>query len=452
LLKSIVSDDADMMDHPLIGGRFTVFVLCYGDYFELAKSCLSSILSTLPTERLDLRVGLNAVCEATLAYVKSLPATKIYEDASNAGKYVMMRRMFHDPECPITTTHLVWFDEDARIVRGSIWQRLAEAIVVNHRYGARLYGLIMFHDIAKFAGVGYDSASWFTEATWWRGKDLFVGMGPQTAPNGTCIHFAVGWFWCMATEMIRNADIPDVRLVHNGGDIACGEAVRQAGGTLQPLNVDKEYVWHPSDRRRGKVTRFPWSPPGDWLRNAAEQGNTAAQHMLGDMHYGDQGMPQDYTEAARWWRKAADQGHRGSQNKLGGLYANGEGVAQDYAEAAKWYRMAAEQGHAAAQYSLGILYENGRGVPRNETEAARWYRKAAETGDPAAQNNLGVLHAKGRGVPQDYAQAHLWFSLALVQGDANAAKNRDVLVASMTPSQIEQARALAAAWKRKTGP
>ncbi len=132
-----------MMDHPLIGGKFTVFVLCYGEYPELAKSCLGSILSTLPIERLDLRVGLNAVCDETRAYVKSLPTTKIYEDASNAGKYVIMRRMFHDPECPITTTHLVWFDDDARIVKGAIWQRLAEAIAVNHSYGARLYGLVM---------------------------------------------------------------------------------------------------------------------------------------------------------------------------------------------------------------------------------------------------------------------------------------------------------------------
>jgi len=122
-------------------------------------------------------------------------------------------------------------------------------------------------------------------------------------------------------------------------------------------------------------------------------------------------------------------------------------VAQAYAEAAKWYSKPAEQGNAAAQNSLGLLYEHGRGVPRNETEAARWYRKAAEAGDRGAQNNLGILHAKGQGVPQDDVQAHMWLSLAAVQGEANADKNRDVVVASMTPSQIARAEALAAAWK-----
>jgi hypothetical protein len=184
-LEILGSDRANMMDHPLIGGKFTVFVLCYGEYPELARSCLGSILGTLPIERLDLRVGLNAVCDETRAYVKSLPTTKIYEDASNAGKYVIMRRMFHDPACPITTTHLVWLDDDVRIVNGAIWQRLAEAIAVNHSYGARLYGLVMLHDIAEIARAGGDPTRWFREATWWRGKDMYVGMGPQTAPNGT---------------------------------------------------------------------------------------------------------------------------------------------------------------------------------------------------------------------------------------------------------------------------
>ncbi len=258
------SDDADPMDHPAIGGKFTVFALCYGDYPELAKSCLGSIVGTLAPERLDLRVGLNAVCDATRTYVKSLPATRIYEDASNAGKYVIMRRMFHDPACPITTKHLVWFDDDARIVKHTVWQKLAETIVENDPFGARLYGWLMAHDTADVARPGHDPRRWFSEAGWWRGRNMLTGMGPQTAPDGTFIHFAAGWFWCLATAMIRAADIPDARLVHNGGDIACGEAVRQSGGKMQFFNVDKEYVWCPSAQdggHRGKTTPVPWSMP-----------------------------------------------------------------------------------------------------------------------------------------------------------------------------------------------
>ena len=57
---------------------------------------------------------------------------------------------------------------------------------------------------------------------------------------------------------------------------------------------------------------------------------------------------------------------------------------------------------------------------------------------------------RGQGVPQDYVQAHMWFNLAAAQGDPSAAKQRDLLALKMTPSQIEKAQALAAAWKPKT--
>ena len=51
----------------------------------------------------------------------------------------------------------------------------------------------------------------------------------------------------------------------------------------------------------------------------------------------------------------AEQGDAAAQCLLGVVYAQGLGVPQDYKEAAKWYRLAAEQGHAAAQRNRGLL-------------------------------------------------------------------------------------------------
>jgi uncharacterized protein len=65
--------------------------------------------------------------------------------------------------------------------------------------------------------------------------------------------------------------------------------------------------------------------------------------------------------------------------------------------------------------------------------------------------------------PQDYVLAHMWFNLAAAKccadPDGNLVKARAVSAASlrdevaklMTPSQIEKAQALAAAWKPTTG-
>ena len=120
------------------------------------------------------------------------------------------------------------------------------------------------------------------------------------------------------------------------------------------------------------------------------------------------------------------------------------------AKAAAACRRLADQGDDHAQSILGVLYAYGEGVPQDYAEAAKWYRKAADQGNAKAQYHLGLMYAKGRSVPLDYVQALMWLDLAAAQGEPLAAKYDDQ-VAKMTPSQIKQAEALAAAWKPTTG-
>ena len=47
------------------------------------------------------------------------------------------------------------------------------------------------------------------------------------------------------------------------------------------------------------------------------------------------------------------------------MYALGEGVPENYTEAAKWHSRAAEQGHPNAQFSLCMLYQHGLGVRKD---------------------------------------------------------------------------------------
>jgi len=104
------------------------------------------------------------------------------------------------------------------------------------------------------------------------------------------------------------------------------------------------------------------------------------------------------------------------------------------------------------QAGLGLLFHNGQGVPQNYAETVKWSRKAADQGDDSAQLFLGLLYVDGsKGVPQGYVQAHMWLNLSAAQGNADAVKVRDALAHSMTPTQIGQAQALAAAWKPTTG-
>jgi len=150
-------------------------------------------------------------------------------------------------------------------------------------------------------------------------------------------------------------------------------------------------------------------------------------------------------------RRLAEQDNAHAEDQLGRMYYEGLGVPQDYTEAAKWWHKAADQGNAVAQYNLAVMHYFGQAMPQDYAMAAKLYLEAAEQGDAYAEYDLGRMYRNGRGVPQDYVQAYMWWNLAAAQGDTEAAKQRDMIAARMTPSQISQGRALAAARKPTTG-
>ncbi len=101
------------------------------------------------------------------------------------------------------------------------------------------------------------------------------------------------------------------------------------------------------------------------------------------------------------------------------MYEDGEGVPKDFSEAAKWYRKAADQGDAAAQLSLAKMYALGNGVPKDVSESISLVRKAAEQGYAEAEVRLGLLNRNGEGMPQDFGEAVRWYHKAADQADAS---------------------------------
>ena len=152
--------------------------------------------------------------------------------------------------------------------------------------------------------------------------------------------------------------------------------------------------------------------------------------------------------------QAATQGDTESQCIVGMMYASGKGVPQDYAEALKWFLLAAEQGDPDAQTNLGVVYEDGLGVPQDYAEALKWYRLAAEQGDSSAQFELGIAYSAREGVEQDYEHAHKWLNLAVSTAPEvhveEYAKTRDEVADKMTSEQIAEAQRLAREWKPRT--
>ena len=186
------------------------------------------------------------------------------------------------------------------------------------------------------------------------------------------------------------------------------------------------------------------------LREAAAAGDPKALYEIGNRYAEGRGVPEDMAAAAEWYEKAADHGLAPAQYRIGNLYEKGVGRERDVARAKTWYQLAAAQGNASAMHNLAVLHAMGAdGVTDNET-AARWFTQAAEMGVKDSQYNLGILSAKGVGMPQNLEEAYKWFALVAKAGDKDAAEKRDEVAGTLSPEQLEKARAATELWRAKT--
>lgn len=251
----------EAFDHVDVGGKFTIFVLLYGPetFYELHSRCLNSIISTLPRDRFDLRVGSNALNPKSLQLVRTLcdngTITKHYEHKENLFKYPVMREMFYDPTCPITTKWVLWFDDDSIADRTPAWGTLlAQQIVQYHRRNnAHMFG-------APFISTADASQRrWYESRSWYRGKPWRLHNG-KTGPGGNRIHFCTGGFWAITHEAMVKCDIPDIEIGHNGGDITIGEQLYQGGFAMKAWNAQKQFIYTSSVPRRGVTLPMPGQP------------------------------------------------------------------------------------------------------------------------------------------------------------------------------------------------
>ncbi len=103
------------------------------------------------------------------------------------------------------------------------------------------------------------------------------------------------------------------------------------------------------------------------------------------------GIPEDETEAVRWYRQAAEQGISEAQAVIGAEYYTGKILPKDDAKAVQWYRKAADQDNEEAQYNLAYMYRKGFGVSKDNIQSYMWMRLAAGHSNPKAQSNLPGL-------------------------------------------------------------
>ena len=76
-------------------------------------------------------------------------------------------------------------------------------------------------------------------------------------------------------------------------------------------------------------------------------------------------------EAFKWVKLSAEQGNSYAENLLGEMFYYGEGVKKDYSQAFKWIKLSADKGYKEGQFNLGMLYRRGEYVEKNLVKAKR---------------------------------------------------------------------------------
>lgn len=243
-----------LYDDPRVGGKMTICVLLYGgeEYHELHKRCIGSILATVPQDRVDIRVGSNALNEKSKTMIDEFVTqgliTKHYVHPDNDYKYPVMREMFFDPELPITTKWVLWFDDDSICDVDHHWfEKLAQHMRTFHKgKEAHMIGAMYTWKMNQPQKQIFASRPWYSGRPW-------RGHNGKPSPNGNTIVFATGGFFAITYEAIVAADIPDLGtgLTHTGGDWQIGEQLYQAGYGLKMFNAKKQFVNTSSVKRRG---------------------------------------------------------------------------------------------------------------------------------------------------------------------------------------------------------
>ena len=158
-----------------------------------------------------------------------------------------------------------------------------------------------------------------------------------------------------------------------------------------------------------------------YLLAVAKQGNEQAKQALIDrVTEMTQSDLDEYPHVIAWVEALAQLEDQAAQCCLGVLSAKRlwkNGTPEDQLT---YLRQGAEAGNADAQFTLGIRYQVGDGVERDRKVAAEWFQKAANQDHARAQYELSECYKMGWGVPQSRELERKWLRESAKNGDKDA--------------------------------
>lgn len=205
--------------------RVTICTLFFGDYPELAARCLDPLAKLVDETGVSVRIGTNAVGEAThdmvMRFMERRSPVHVLSESVNTLKYPMMRRLFYGSGAsllPITTPYVMWFDDDSYL-------RSPTKAWLDHVM-ASIGSAAQLGSIYSQTWRGNQKA-WVQAQPWYTGRSF---EGRKQA------NFVQGAWWVAEMAFLESINYPWPELQHRGGDVMLGEAIFQQGRRLSRYN------------------------------------------------------------------------------------------------------------------------------------------------------------------------------------------------------------------------
>ena len=165
------------------------------------------------------------------------------------------------------------------------------------------------------------------------------------------------------------------------------------GNFIAGKGIDGEYISQSEPNNKLKFKLKEINTPTTESRKTKNE-----SRKVTNSHFFEQGLKayknKYYKKALEILQPLAEQGNDAAQYILGLIYQNGQGVLQDYKEAVYWFRLSAAQEHRNAQYQLGKMYQDGQGVDQDYALAHMWFKLCGSNGDEGCLKNQDIVTMK----------------------------------------------------------
>lgn len=155
------------------------------------------------------------------------------------------------------------------------------------------------------------------------------------------------------------------------------------------------------------------------LKALSEEGNVAAQCVLGTYYETGLFGEKKPDEAMKWEQTSADAGYPKCELGYGMNLYNGKLIAKNIDEGLTYLKRSSAHGDPQASYFLATEYYNGTNLPINLDASKMYAQKGADDGYAPSFNLLGAIAEKRK----DLGLAFRNYTIASELGDTNGKSN-----------------------------